>query len=87
MKVQLESIRSNYYQLPGGGFKNFFCSPTPTFGNDPVWHGLTKIFQMGWLNHQPEYQLVFFLFWSGNFQMFLGSKKLIFVERWYTPEI
>ena len=34
-----------------GGF-SFFLNFIPTWGNDPIWHNLTNIFQMGW-NHQP----------------------------------
>ena len=35
-------------RLLGGGFKYFLFSPLgPSWGNDPIRHNLTNIFQMG----------------------------------------
>ena len=44
------AIRVNYI---GGGFKYFFLF-IPTWGENPIWHNLTNIFQGGWFNHQPD---------------------------------
>ena len=57
----------------GGGFKHFLFF-TPTRGGDPIWQYLTKIFQMGWFNHQPE---IHSTWWFQSFVPLFSDETLL----------
>ena len=73
----LSGISGAILFLLGGGFKHFLCSSL--FGEDePI---LTRIFQMGWFNHQ----LVIFMRFNIQHHAKNGASKiLIFFLAWET---
>ena len=53
-KVCHKGVMDRYHEMLGGDFLNIFVFYLKTFGNDPIWHNLTSILEMGWCHLERD---------------------------------